>query len=160
MAEYANPEVLVDTDWLDQNINDENIAVIEVDEDTQAYEKGHIPNALTIDWESELHDLPRRASSSLLREQLAELLGEKGIKSGDTIVLYSGNNNWFAAYAYWLFAVPGASRTSSCSTVVARSGSSTSRSAHAPTVPSRSARQPFELALGACPSCARSGTKF
>jgi thiosulfate/3-mercaptopyruvate sulfurtransferase len=66
-----------------------------------AYEKGHIPNAVSIDWENELHDQPRREFIS--SERLAELLGSKGISSEQTIVLYSGNNNWFAAYAYWLF---------------------------------------------------------
>ncbi|HYN36866.1 MAG TPA: sulfurtransferase [Actinomycetota bacterium] len=101
MAEYASPEVLVETDWLEQHGGDDNIAVIEVDEDVQAYEKGHIPNAISIDWENELHDNPRREFIS--SEQLASLLGQKGVKTGDTIVLYSGNNNWFAAYAYWLF---------------------------------------------------------
>ena len=101
MGEYAKPDVLVETDWLEEHIEDGNVAIIEVDEDIQAYEKGHIPNALSIDWESELHDLPRREFIS--SERLGQLLGEKGVSTGDTIVLYSGNNNWFAAYAYWLF---------------------------------------------------------
>ncbi|MDQ3956326.1 MAG: sulfurtransferase [Actinomycetota bacterium] len=101
MTEYANPEVLVETDWLEKHVNDAGLAILEVDEDTDAYEKGHIPNAIAIDWETELHDLPRREFVS--SEQLAKLLGEKGISSDDTIVIYSANNNWFAAYAYWLF---------------------------------------------------------
>ena len=101
MTDYANPAVLVETDWLEDYLEDPNVAVVEVDEDVQAYEKGHIPNALSIDWENELHDLPRREFIS--SEQLASLLGQKGISADDTIVLYSGNNNWFAAYAYWLF---------------------------------------------------------
>jgi thiosulfate/3-mercaptopyruvate sulfurtransferase len=100
MGNYANPDVLVETDWLEQNLNDGSIAVVEVDEDTTAYEKGHIPGAISIDWETELHDLPRRDFVSA--GQLADLLGQKGIYSDQTIVLYSGNNNWFAAYAYWL----------------------------------------------------------
>jgi thiosulfate/3-mercaptopyruvate sulfurtransferase len=99
MAEYANPEALVDTEWLEKN--GDGVAIVEVDEDTTAYEKGHIPNAISINWESDLHDLPRR--EFVASEQLAKLLGEKGISSNETIVLYSGNNNWFAAYAYWLF---------------------------------------------------------
>jgi len=101
MADYANPEVLVTTDWVEQHVRDEGVAVVEVDEDQSAYEKGHIPGAISIDWENELHEVPRREFIS--SQQLAELLGRKGISSSDTIVLYSGNNNWFAAYAYWLF---------------------------------------------------------
>lgn len=105
MPEYAN-DVLVETDWLEQNLNNDSVAVIEVDEDITAYEKGHIPNAISIDWASELHDLPRREFIS--SEQVAKLLGEKGVSNEATIVLYSGNNNWFAAYAYWLFKYRGA----------------------------------------------------
>ena len=101
MADYTNPEALVDTAWLEQHLEDSSIAIAEVDEDTTAYEKGHIPNAISINWETELHDIPRREFVS--SEQLAKLLGEKGISSDQTIILYSGNNNWFAAYAYWLF---------------------------------------------------------
>lgn len=100
MTDYAK-EVLVDTDWLEQHLNDDAVAIAEVDEDTTAYQKGHIPNAISIDWENDLHDLPRR--EFITSEQLAKLLGGRGITSDKTIVLYSGNNNWFAAYAYWLF---------------------------------------------------------
>jgi thiosulfate/3-mercaptopyruvate sulfurtransferase len=100
MADYANKDALVETDWLEQHLDDSSIAIAEVDEDTTAYEKGHIPNAISINWETELHDLPRREFVS--SEQLAKVLGDKGITSDQTIVLYSGNNNWFAAYAYWL----------------------------------------------------------
>jgi thiosulfate/3-mercaptopyruvate sulfurtransferase len=100
MAEYANPGSLVDTSWLEEHLNDKDLAVVEVDEDTSAYEKGHVPNAISINWETELHDLPRRDFIS--SEQLAKLLGQKGISNDQTIILYSGNNNWFAAYAYWL----------------------------------------------------------
>jgi thiosulfate/3-mercaptopyruvate sulfurtransferase len=101
VGDYARPEVLVETDWLEKHLDDDKIAIVEVDEDVDAYEKGHIPNAVSIDWENELHDQPRREFIS--SERLAELLGSKGISSEQTIVLYSGNNNWFAAYAYWLF---------------------------------------------------------
>jgi thiosulfate/3-mercaptopyruvate sulfurtransferase len=101
MTNYANPDVLVETDWLEQHLGDSNIAVVEVDEDTTAYEKGHVPGAIAINWATELHDHPRRDFVS--GEQLAGLLGKRGISSDDTIILYSGNNNWFAAYAYWLF---------------------------------------------------------
>jgi thiosulfate/3-mercaptopyruvate sulfurtransferase len=101
VTEYANPNALVDTDWVESNLDNSAVAVVEVDEDITAYQKGHIPNAIVIDWENELHDLPRREFISAQR--LAKLLGEKGISNDHTIVLYSGNNNWFAAYAYWLF---------------------------------------------------------
>lgn len=105
MAEYHNPDALVDTDWLEQRADDPSIAIIEVDEDATAYVKGHIPSAISINWETELHDAPRR--EFLSAEQLADLLGKKGIASDQTLVLYSGNNNWFAAYAYWLFKLRG-----------------------------------------------------
>ena len=101
MAEYANPDVLVETGWLEDNLGDKEIAVVEVDEDTEAYDKGHVPNSVSLNWETELHDLPRREFVSA--QQLGELLGNKGISNDQTIVLYGGNNNWFAAYAYWLF---------------------------------------------------------
>ena len=101
MADYANAAALVETDWVEQNGDSSDVAILEVDEDTTAYEKGHIPNAISIDWANDLHDHPRREFIS--REQLAKLLGEKGVSADQTIVLYSGNNNWFAAYAYWLF---------------------------------------------------------
>ncbi len=101
MAEYANPEALVETDWLEQHANDSDLAIVECDEDITAYEKGHIPGAISIDWANDLHDAPRREFVS--REQLEKLFSEKGISNDQTIVLYSGNNNWFAAYAYWLF---------------------------------------------------------
>jgi thiosulfate/3-mercaptopyruvate sulfurtransferase len=100
MTDYANPDVLVETDWLEQHADDDNIAILEVDEDVQAYEKGHIRNAIALNWETELHELPRREFVSA--DGLAKLLGEKGIANDHTIVLYSGNNNWFATYAYWL----------------------------------------------------------
>jgi thiosulfate/3-mercaptopyruvate sulfurtransferase len=106
MADYANPDVLVTTEWLEANLDDDGIAILEVDEDTTAYTKGHIPGAITINWETELHDLPRR--EFITSEQLAKLLGDKGIDNDKTIVLYSGNNNWFATYAYWLFKYRGA----------------------------------------------------
>ena len=101
MTEYKNPDVLVETEWLEQNSGADGIAIVEVDEDTTAFDKGHIPSAVSINWETELHDVPRREFIS--SDQLAQLLGRKGISSDQTIILYSGNNNWFATYAYWLF---------------------------------------------------------
>ncbi|MDQ3767534.1 MAG: sulfurtransferase [Actinomycetota bacterium] len=100
MTDYANSEVLVDLEWLASRLHDGAVAVVEVDEDTSAYDKGHIPGALAINWQTELHDASRRDFIS--SEDLARLLGSKGISDDHTIVLYSGNNNWFATYAYWL----------------------------------------------------------
>ncbi|MGH2694776.1 MAG: sulfurtransferase [Actinomycetota bacterium] len=104
-ASYANPDTLVDTAWVEKHMDDPQVAIVEVDEDDTAYEKGHIPNAVAINWKTELHDVPRREFVS--SEQLGELLGRKGISNEDTIVLYGGNNNWFASYAYWLFKLRG-----------------------------------------------------
>lgn len=101
MADYKNTEVLVETDWLEQNTDNDDIAIIEVDEDPTAYEKGHIPGAIVLNWVTDLQGLPRR--DFITSEELAKLLGEKGISDKQTIVLYGGNNNWFATYAYWLF---------------------------------------------------------
>jgi thiosulfate/3-mercaptopyruvate sulfurtransferase len=107
MADYAHPDVLVETDWVEQHGSDDNVAIVEVDEDVTAYEKGHIPGAIGLDWIKELHDPVRRDFVS--SEQLAHLLGSKGISADDTIILYGGNNNWFATYAYWLFKLRGVS---------------------------------------------------
>ena len=101
MADYKNTEVLVETDWLEQNTESDEIAIIEVDEDPTAYEKGHIPGAIVLNWVTDLQGLPRR--EFITSDELAKLLGEKGISDKQTIVLYGGNNNWFATYAYWLF---------------------------------------------------------
>jgi thiosulfate/3-mercaptopyruvate sulfurtransferase len=101
MADYVNPDVLVTTEWLADNLENDSIVVVEVDEDVSAYEKGHIPGAVALNWETDLHDSPRREFVSA--DGLAKLLGDNGISNNHTIVLYSGMNNWFATYAYWLF---------------------------------------------------------
>lgn len=100
MATYARPEALVDTDWLEDHLDDLRGSIVEVDEDTSAYAAGHIPGAVSLDWKHELHASPQRDFVSA--SQLSDLLGSKGISNDQTIVLYGGNNNWFAAYAYWL----------------------------------------------------------
>jgi thiosulfate/3-mercaptopyruvate sulfurtransferase len=97
---YANPDALVDTDWLEARTEDPGVRIIEVDEDTTAYEKGHIQGALAWNWFTDLH-------APLGREYvdqagLAALLGAAGVGPDTTVVLYGGNNNWFAAYGYWL----------------------------------------------------------
>ena len=108
MTAYANPHALVSTTELEARLGDADLAVVEIDEDTSAYHKGHIPGAVTFDWQHELHAVPRRDFVSA--ERLAELLGSRGIGTDQTIVLYGGNNNWFAAYAYWLFRLRGVER--------------------------------------------------
>jgi thiosulfate/3-mercaptopyruvate sulfurtransferase len=95
------------TDELAERLGDPSIAIVEVDEDTAAYTSGHIPGAVSLDWKLELHAAPRR--DFIDGDTLAALLGSKGIGSDQTIVLYGGNSNWFAAYAYWLLAYRGIS---------------------------------------------------
>jgi thiosulfate/3-mercaptopyruvate sulfurtransferase len=95
----SRTDVLVDIDWAEQNIGKDGIVFVEVDEDVSAYDKGHIEGAVRLDWQSELQDQVKRDFVS--GDQLGALLSAKGISNDDTIVLYGGNNNWFAAYAYW-----------------------------------------------------------
>jgi thiosulfate/3-mercaptopyruvate sulfurtransferase len=102
---YAHPEVLVDTDWLTAHLNDPTIRVIEVDEDTTAYDKNHIRGAVGWNWSTDLHaDVGR---DYLSQADLSELLAAAGIDDATTVVLYGGNNNWFAAYAYWILKLRG-----------------------------------------------------
>lgn len=98
---YANPNALVDTRWLEARLDDPSIAVIEVDEDTEAFHRGHIPGAIAMDWKLELQATPRR--DFIDGDTLASMLIAKGISDEQRLILYGGNNNWFAAYAYWLF---------------------------------------------------------
>jgi thiosulfate/3-mercaptopyruvate sulfurtransferase len=105
MAEYAKPEALVETDWLEANANDPGIRVIEVDEDTEAYDKGHIEGAVGWNWTTDLHaDVGR---DYVDQAGLSDLLSKAGVGPDTTVILYGGNNNWFAAYAYWLLKVRG-----------------------------------------------------
>ncbi|MGH3506290.1 MAG: sulfurtransferase [Nocardioidaceae bacterium] len=97
--------VLVDADWVESHLDDAGIVVLEVDEDTSAYDKGHIRNALKVDWKNDLQDPVRR--DFVNKEQFEALAGRLGIRNDDTVVLYGGNNNWFAAYAYWYFKLYG-----------------------------------------------------
>jgi thiosulfate/3-mercaptopyruvate sulfurtransferase len=100
MGEYANPSALVETDWLEEHLGDAGIRVIEVDEDTTAYEKGHISGAISWNWNTDLHAPVGR--DYIDQEGLSRLLGQAGATRDTTLILYGGNNNWFAAYAYWL----------------------------------------------------------
>jgi thiosulfate/3-mercaptopyruvate sulfurtransferase len=98
-------DVLVSADWAQEHIGAPGIVFVEVDEDTSAYGKGHIEGAVKLDWKTDLQDPLRRDFVS--REQFEQLLSERGISNDDTVVLYGGNNNWFAAYAYWYFKLYG-----------------------------------------------------
>lgn len=97
--------VLVSTDWIQEHLNDPNIRLIEVDVDTTAYEQGHIPGAIGLNWQTQLQDPIQRDIPS--KQRLEALLGELGVSDGHTIVLYGDNNNWFAAYAFWVLKVYG-----------------------------------------------------
>src|SRR6185436_8250541 len=101
----SREDVLVSADWAEQNLSTPGVVFIEVDEDTSAYDGGHIAGAVKLDWKADLQDQVRR--DFIRKEQFEKLLGERGISNDDTVVLYGGNNNWFAAYAYWYFKLYG-----------------------------------------------------
>ncbi len=97
---YANPEALVTTDWLEANLDDPSLRIIEVDEDVDAYGRDHIPGAIVWNWNTDLHHPVQRDYRDA--EGFSELLRLGGVTADTTVILYGGNNNWFAAYAYWL----------------------------------------------------------
>jgi len=101
----SRSDVLVDADWAEAHLDDPGVVLVEVDEDTTAYDKGHIRNAVKLDWKKDLQDPVRR--DFVDRRGFEQLLSERGISNDDTVVLYGGNNNWFAAYAYWYFKLYG-----------------------------------------------------
>ncbi|MCP2343655.1 sulfurtransferase [Actinomadura rupiterrae] len=101
----SRSDVLVDAAWAEAHLDDPGLVLVEVDEDVSAYDKGHIRGAVKIDWKTELQDPVRR--DFVDRQGFEELLSRKGIANDDTVILYGGNNNWFAAYAYWYFKLYG-----------------------------------------------------
>src|SRR5271169_7144772 len=101
----ARSEVLVTADWAESNLNAPNTVFVEVDEDASAYDTGHIAGAIKLDWRIDLQDPIKR--DFVDAEQFSKLLSDKGIANDDTVILYGGNNNWFAAYAYWYFKLYG-----------------------------------------------------
>ena len=101
----SRSDVLVDADWVEAHLDDANVVLVEVDEDTSAYDKGHIPGAVKIDWKTDLQDPVRR--DFVDQTGFEKLLSAKGIGNDDQVILYGGNNNWFAAYAYWYFKLYG-----------------------------------------------------
>jgi len=101
----ARSDVLVSADWAEENLATPGIVFVEVDEDTTAYDGGHIPGAIKLDWKLDLQDAVRR--DFVDRAGFEKLLSERGVSNDDTVVLYGGNNNWFAAYAFWYFKLYG-----------------------------------------------------
>ncbi|WP_422737133.1 sulfurtransferase [Micromonospora sp. WMMD729] len=96
---------LVSAEWAEKNLDAPGVVFVEVDEDTSAFETGHIAGAIKIDWKTDLQDQVRR--DFVNKTQFEALLSERGISNDDTVILYGGNNNWFAAYAYWYFKLYG-----------------------------------------------------
>jgi len=101
----ARSDVLVSADWAQSNLDADQVVFVEVDEDTSAYDGGHIAGAVKLDWRTDLQDPVRR--DFVDAQQFSKLLSDRGIANDDTVVLYGGNNNWFAAYAYWYFKLYG-----------------------------------------------------
>jgi thiosulfate/3-mercaptopyruvate sulfurtransferase len=101
----SRSDVLVDAEWVDAHLDDPAVVLVEVDEDTSAYDKGHIRGAIKIDWKNELQDPVRR--DFVDQAGFEKLLSAKGVANDDLVILYGGNNNWFAAYAYWYFKLYG-----------------------------------------------------
>jgi len=102
---YAHPEVLVETDWVAENLNNPNVRLIEADEDVLLYETGHIPGAVKLDWHVDVQNPVTR--DFLDQQAFEQLMRRYGIDNDTTIVLYGDRNNWYAAYSYWLFSMYG-----------------------------------------------------
>jgi thiosulfate/3-mercaptopyruvate sulfurtransferase len=101
----AASDVLVSTQWVADHLDDASVKLVEVDVDTNAYSEGHIPGARGWNWTSQLQDQVRRDVIS--KADLEKLMSESGISNDDTVVLYGDNNNWFAAYAFWVLEMYG-----------------------------------------------------
>jgi len=101
----SREESLVTTEWAEQNLSTPGLVFVEVDEDTNAYDAGHLAGAVKLNWKTDLQDPVRR--DFVDKAGFEKLLSGKGISNDDTVVLYGGNNNWFAAYAYWYFKLYG-----------------------------------------------------
>ena len=101
MTQASSATPLVSTDWVADRLDTNEFVVIEVDEDTDAYSSGHIPGSIAFNWRTDLQDPVRR--DFIGPDGFADLMDRAGISPDTTVVLYGGNNNWFAAYAYWYF---------------------------------------------------------
>jgi thiosulfate/3-mercaptopyruvate sulfurtransferase len=106
--DYAHPEVLVSTAWVQEHTADPSVRILECDEDIDLYRKGHVPGAVRINWHQDLNDAIQR--DYVGRERLQALLRRAGIRHDTTVVLYGDNNNWWAAFAFWVFSLFGTSR--------------------------------------------------
>jgi thiosulfate/3-mercaptopyruvate sulfurtransferase len=104
-VDYAHPEVLVSTEWVAGHLSDASIRLIEVDVDTTAYDSGHIAGAVGWNWQSQLNDPVRRDIPDA--KAFAQLMSQAGVTPATTVVLYGDNNNWFAAFAFWLLQLYG-----------------------------------------------------
>jgi thiosulfate/3-mercaptopyruvate sulfurtransferase len=98
---YANPDVLVSTDWVAEHLDDPNLRIVESDEDVLLYDMGHIPGAINLDWHTDLQDQVER--DFLDKPGFEALMSKHGIGNDTTVVFYGDRNNWYATYAYWLF---------------------------------------------------------
>ena len=99
-TEYAHPEVLVDSGWVATHLKDPKVRLVEVDVDTSAYDKNHIPGAIGLNWQKDLQQHPVR--DLLTKQELEQLLSSRGIGNDTTVIAYGDNNNWFAAWFFWL----------------------------------------------------------
>ena len=99
--DYAHPDVLVDTNWVAEHLDDPNIRIVESDEDALLYETGHIPGAVKVDWFTTLQHPVRR--DFLTKKEFEQLCSDLGISNDTTVVFYGDKSNWFATYAFWLF---------------------------------------------------------
>jgi thiosulfate/3-mercaptopyruvate sulfurtransferase len=100
MADYEK-DVLVDTEWVAEHLDDDDIRIVEVDENPALYAESHIPGAIGFDWKQDLQDQVKR--DFLGPQEFGELMGSRGISNDHTVLLYGDRNNWFAAYTYWYF---------------------------------------------------------
>src|SRR5215472_16602998 len=105
MTDYANPAALVSTQWVADHLNDPNVRLIEVDVDTAAYGTGHVQGAVGVNWTTQLGDPVRRDIPT--KDDWAKLLGSAGVGPDTHVIFYGDNNNWFAAFAYWVSKIYG-----------------------------------------------------
>jgi thiosulfate/3-mercaptopyruvate sulfurtransferase len=98
---YAHPEVLVDTDWVAQHLNDPKVRIVEADEDVLLYEQGHIPGAVKLDWLVDVQDPVER--DFVDKQGFEQLMSRWGIANDTTVIFYGDKNNWYACYSFWLF---------------------------------------------------------
>ncbi len=105
MAQYAKPDVLVSTNWVKENLGNPRVKLVEIDVDTKLYDAGHIPGAVGFNWQTQLQDQVGRDIIS--QAALEKLMGSAGISADDPVVVYGDNNNWFAAYGFWVLKIYG-----------------------------------------------------